>query len=170
MSGIKSAIGRRMTAAGVNRIPVGDMGFEQSHVDFAMSELCHRLLPRFDYGAIREQRRHNFLLLRERLAGRVEPCFGELDAGVCPLFFPILVNDKPAVARALWRQRISAVEFWNYGDPVSDRDTRSDAAFLRRHVLELPIHQDITPEQIDYMAERLLCLPPATFDVVNPVT
>ena len=28
------------------------------------------------------------------------------------------------------------------------------ARFLRRHVLELPIHQDLTPKQIDYVAQQ----------------
>lgn len=159
LSGIKSAIGRSLTAAGVKRIPVGDMGFELTQVDVVMSALSRNLLPRFDYREIRERRRRNFLMLRERLEGKVSLLISELGEGVCPLFFPVLVNDKHEVARELWRQRISAVEFWNYGDPESDREHRSDAAFLRRHVLELPVHQDITPEQIDYMVERLLDLP-----------
>jgi hypothetical protein len=34
----------------------------------------------------------------------------------------------------------------------------SDARFLRRHVLELPIHQDLTPRHIDHVARQMLSL------------
>jgi hypothetical protein len=30
-----------------------------------------------------------------------------------------------------------------------------DAQFLRRHVLELPIHQDLTPRHIDHIARQM---------------
>jgi hypothetical protein len=156
LSKLKTGAGRSMSYFGINRIPVGDMGFDLTQVDVAMSGFCRDLLPRFDYQAIHEKRRGNYFLLRDRLAGKVRLLNRNLDTGVCPLFFPILVNDKHEVARILRRQHISAVEFWNYGDAESDRQKNTDAAFLRRHVLELPIHQDITPEQIEYMAERLL--------------
>ncbi len=41
----------------------------------------------------------------------------DLNPGVCPLFFPILVRNKHAAAEALRRKGIEAVEFWN--DPFS---------------------------------------------------
>jgi hypothetical protein len=50
---------------------------------------------------------------------------------------------------------IQTVEFWNNGDPVL-RHEKSHAAFLRRHLLEVPIHQDVGPEGIDYMARQIL--------------
>lgn len=33
---------------------------------------------------------------------------------------------------------------------------RKEIAFLRKHLLELPIHQGVRPEQIDYMADTIL--------------
>ena len=44
------------------------------------------------------------------------------------------------------------MEFWNGGDPDTRGHDHADAWYLREHLVELPIHQDITPEQIDYMA------------------
>jgi hypothetical protein len=34
------------------------------------------------------------------------------------------------------------------------------ARFLREHVLELPIHQDLTPRHLAYMAQQLSHLDP----------
>jgi len=80
----------------------------------------------------------------------------DLEEGVCPLFFPILVKDKHAAAQALWRKDIGAVEFWN--DPQDNPSIGPDARYLRSHVLELPIHQDVTPAQVEYTAHHVLRL------------
>jgi dTDP-4-amino-4,6-dideoxygalactose transaminase len=160
LAALKAAVGRSLTSMGVERVPVGDMGFEIDQVDVAMSSVCRRLLARFDYEAIRERRRANFRVLAQGLAGRVRLLKRELEDGVCPLFFPILVEDKRAVAEALWRRGIAAVQFWNEGDPEADEAGASDARFLRRHVLELPIHQDVTPAQLHYMVEQVSNLEP----------
>jgi len=161
---LKGAIGRNLTALGVERVPVGDIGFELDQVGFAMSPLSASLLRQFDYAAIRERRRANFLRLRERLGGQVPLAQRELEPGVCPLFFPMLVRHKAAVARALQQRRITAVEFWNHGDPEAEHGA-SDARFLREHLLELPLHQDVSPEQLDYMADQVLDLMATTPDV-----
>ena len=52
------------------------------------------------------------------------------------------------------------MEFWNREDRRSDAQAGAEALFLRDHVLELPIHQDISETQIDYMAEQVLRLAP----------
>jgi dTDP-4-amino-4,6-dideoxygalactose transaminase len=154
----KRALGRRLRAAGVERVPVGDMGFDPAQVDVAFSPLCRALLPRWDYAAIPRRRRANFALLRERLRGRARLLKEELPDGACPLFFPILVRDKRAVARALWARGVDAVEFWNEGDP--EAVGHPDVQFLRQHVLELPIHQDLSFAQVEYVADQVLALGP----------
>jgi hypothetical protein len=154
---LKRAAGRRLRAAGVERVPVGDMGFDEAQVDVAPSPLSTALLRRWDYEGIRRRRRANFAHLRQRLSGRIALLKDELPEGACPLFFPILVQDKAAAARALWARGVDAVEFWNQGDPAAPASP--DARFLRDHVLELPLHQDLSPSQIDYAADQVLSLP-----------
>lgn len=155
---LKRTLGRTLTTLGVNRVPVGDIGFDHASVDLAMSDVCRALLQHFDYEEIRRRRRENFLLLRRKLAGAATVLCERLDEGVCPLFFPLLVPRKRWAAEALWQRGIGAVEFWNYGDSEATGDASREAQFLRDHVLELPIHQDVTREQVDYMAEQVLAL------------
>ena len=155
---LKARAGQALSRLHVNRVPVGDIGFDITNVNLGMSGFCGRLLSRFDYPAIRERRRANYLLLQERLQGRVTLLYPRLDEGVCPLFFPILAPDKHALARSLWQRNIGAVEFWNYGDAAATGPGFENAQFLRDHVLELPIHQDIRPAQIEYVAEQVLRL------------
>jgi dTDP-4-amino-4,6-dideoxygalactose transaminase len=149
---LKRAAGRALRAAGADHVPVGDMGFEAAQVDVAISPVCEPMMRRWDYASIRRRRQDNFRRLRERLSGRVTLLREDLPEGVCPLFFPILVADKHAAARALWARGVSAVEFWNDGDREADL---ADARFLREHVLELPLHQDLSSAEVDYVADQV---------------
>jgi dTDP-4-amino-4,6-dideoxygalactose transaminase len=123
-----------------------------------MSPISDRVMDGLDYEEIRRKRRDNFFSLRRKLGNRVTMLRKDLPEGACPLFFPILVRDKHATAEALQRADIGAVEFWS--DPQADPAIGSDARYLRAHVLELPIHQDVTPSQIGYIAEQVLRLAP----------
>jgi perosamine synthetase len=155
---LKRIFGKMFRALGVPRVPVGDIGWNLSNVNVAMSAISTRVMGTLDYAQIRRQRRENFLLMQQKVKGRVTMLREDLPEGVCPLFFPILVKDKHKMAAALHERGISAVEFWN--DPQSNPEIGSDARYLRAHVLELPIHQDVTPSQVAYMAEQIIRLNP----------
>ena len=156
--GIKRAFGQVLRAARVRHIPVGNIGWNVADVNIAMSSISQRVMAGLEYDQIRTKRRENYLLMQRRLEGRVAMLRSDLDEGVCPLFFPILVQDKHTAARALWQRGIGAVEFWNEGDPEANGDGGSDAQYLRSHVLELPIHQDVTRLQVEYIAAQVLSL------------
>jgi len=137
---------------------VGNIGWNIADVNIAMSSISDTVMKRLEYDPIRRKRRENFLLMQKRLDGRVKMLRQDLPEGVCPLFFPILVEDKHAAAQALWQRGIGAVEFWNDGDAQANGDIGADARYLRAHVLELPIHQDVTPTQVEYIADQVLRL------------
>ena len=145
-----------MRGARVRHIPVGDIGWNIANVNVAMSGFSDRIMRKLDYEQIRERRRVNFLLMQSKLQGRVKMLREDLPEGMCPLFFPILVRDKSAAAQALWQRDIGAVEFWN--DRQDNPAIGPDARYLRAHVLELPIHQDVTTAQVEYTAEQVLSL------------
>ena len=98
--------------------------------------------------------RANFRRLADALRGRANLVLPDLDDGVCPLFFPVLVADKHAAATALRQRGVDALEFWNDGVERDGAEMSADARFLRAHVLELPIHQDLTAAHVDYIARQ----------------
>jgi dTDP-4-amino-4,6-dideoxygalactose transaminase len=155
---MKQTIGRTLRAARVRHVPVGDIGWNVANVNIAMSTFTERVMRTLDYEFIRERRRSNFLLMRQKLEGRVRMLRDDLKEGVCPLFFPILVRDKSATVQALRQRDIGAVEFWN--DRQDNPGIGRDARYLRSHVLELPIHQGVSSSQVEYMAEQVLRLRP----------
>ena len=155
---LKAAAGRGLTTLGVRRVPVGDEGFAVAQAGLGMSPLSWDIARRCDPAAIRARRRANYQLLLERLAGRVAAVKETLEDGVCPLFFPLLVADKESARRRLADKGIETVPFWNEGDPAAVGAAFSDVSFLRQHVLELPIHQDVTTDQVEHMARQVLGL------------
>jgi dTDP-4-amino-4,6-dideoxygalactose transaminase len=69
----------------------------------------------------------------------------------------VLVPDKHAAAEALRQRGIDALEFWNESSD-SGREMSANARYLRQHVLELPIHQDLTPRHIAHIARQVSAL------------
>ena len=63
------------------------------------------------------------------------------------------------MAERLRARGVDALEFWNDSSEPGGHEMGPDALFLRRHVLELPIHQDLTARHIDHIARqmRVLC-------------
>ncbi|OFW15154.1 MAG: hypothetical protein A3F70_01525 [Acidobacteria bacterium RIFCSPLOWO2_12_FULL_67_14] len=150
---LKRTMGRVAGALDVRRANVGDIGFNIDEVDLAMSTVSARLLDRLDTGEIRRRRVENYRLLDGLLDERVPRVFRTLPDGVCPLFFPVLADDKHDAARRLQRRGVDALEFWN--DSVESGEEMSpDARYLRAHVLELPIHQDLTRRHIEHVARQ----------------
>lgn len=155
---LKQGVGRKLRAASVRQVPVGDIGWDIGNVNLAMSKISRSLLRGIDHTRIRRIRRENFIRLQSKLAGHVKMLREDLGPGVCPLFFPILVANKHEAAEALRARGIEAVEFWN--DVQNNPHVGADARWLRAHVLELPIHQGVTPAQVDYIAREVESLRP----------
>ena len=81
------------------------------------------------------------------------PVFPSLPDGMCPLFYPFATDHKIELWRRLRSKGVQAVLFWLGGDlgPAPGEFTEVDK--LRRTVLELPCHQDMTPERVERLGQ-----------------
>ena len=142
-------------ASGLQPVSTGTSRFDPALVDLGMSPLSAFVASRLDAEAIVAARRRNYFLLLGRLRDRVPPVFGELAAGACPLFYPLLVEDKQAVAARLAARRIETVDFWRDAHPLCPAGEFPEAEALRRRVLELPVHQDLAPEDVAHLGRAV---------------
>jgi dTDP-4-amino-4,6-dideoxygalactose transaminase len=139
------AAGRRtLDAAQVRRVGTGTAHFERRHAELGMSRLARRLARVQDPASIVERRRRNYAILLDGLRDRVPPLFDTLPGGVSPLFYPLVVERKAAVLRALWARGIEAVDFWSTSHPSCNLEEFPEVAWLRRSVIEVPCHQDLS--------------------------
>jgi dTDP-4-amino-4,6-dideoxygalactose transaminase len=143
---------RLVNRAGVERVSTGTQHFEVKDVQLGMSALSHLVLRNQDFARIVEQRRRNYFLLYAMLRDIAPPVTGELKPGVCPLFYPISVDHKPAAMARLLTRGVETVDFWGLRHPAVAAGEFPEVDTLRERVLELPIHQDLGTADIEYVA------------------
>src|SRR5262249_5941013 len=136
----------------VENVQTGTMHLDPRELELGASSLVAHIASRIRPEKVIARRRRNF----ERLAAQVgdlAPVVGApLAPGVCPLFLPVRVADKPALLARLHARGIDAVDFWSTGDPACDLAEFPEVARLRREILELPCHQSLDDESIDFVA------------------
>src|SRR5512144_1332380 len=137
---------------GLAPVSTGTMSFDPATKDLGMSAISDVLARRCDADAIVAARRRNYFLLLGRLRDLVPPVFSEVPAGAAPLFYPLLCDDKAAVQKRLAAKGIETVDFWREGHRLCPAGAFPEVEALRRRVLELPVHQDLDPEDMAHVA------------------
>jgi dTDP-4-amino-4,6-dideoxygalactose transaminase len=135
------------------RLPVGTQHLRKCELSLTSSDLVGVVLRRLPYPAIVARRRRNYERLRRALLGQVGAVTGTLPLATCPLFFAAWVPDRELALRRLAAARIEAIDLWRSG--YEDRSEFPEAQALRRHVIELPCHQDLDDDDVDRMAAVL---------------
>jgi dTDP-4-amino-4,6-dideoxygalactose transaminase len=138
--------------AGVERVATGTQHFELKDVGLGMSAVSHLVLRNQDYARIVEQRRRNYFLLFAMLRDVAPPVTGELQSGVCPLFYPVSVDDKAGAMARLLGRGVETVDFWRVRHPSLPAGRFPDVDRLRERVLELPVHQDLSTADVEHVA------------------
>lgn len=130
-------------------------------INLAMAEmprLSRWILRRADLKTIAMRRRRNYMIYAEALADSPGPISvaPRLADGVCPWAYPILLADRPRRDIAL---RALGVPVWTFGDELHPRlasggktVAETDARYLAAHLLCLPVHQGLAPEQVERFA------------------
>jgi dTDP-4-amino-4,6-dideoxygalactose transaminase len=138
--------------AKLNYIGTGGIDFREDQLTYAMSGIAHRILANQNVDDIIARRRHNYEHLADLLGDVAPPVTGPLPAGVTPLFYPTRVLYKRAVLDRLRQRGVEGRSFWEYYHPTLAAGLFTETDDLRETVLELPIHQDVTPDAIERMA------------------
>ena len=117
-----------------------------------MSAASHLVLRNQDFAGIVERRRRNYFLLYAMLRDVAPPITGELKPGVCPLFYPMPVEDKAGAMARLLARGVETVDFWRLRHPAVASGLFPEVDKLRERVLELPVHQDLSPADAEHVA------------------
>ncbi|HYP40175.1 MAG TPA: DegT/DnrJ/EryC1/StrS family aminotransferase [Chloroflexia bacterium] len=149
-------LGRRtVEAAHIERVTTGSDHFNREHVDLGISPISLRITGSQDMARIVKIRRRNYRFLLEQLRTVSPPLFVGLASGVCPLFYPLIVEDKEPVMERLAARGVESIDFWRNFHRDCDPTEFPDTAWLRRSVLEVPCHQDLTLETMQQVAQAV---------------
>lgn len=115
------------------------------------------VLRHSNFGVVAGRRRENYQFLDGQLrnVAGVTPLFSTLSEGVCPWVYPLFLDDVPDAHLLLRAAGIPAV---TWGGVRPNRVTKEDfpaADFLYENLLFLPVHQNLSREQLITMAERV---------------
>jgi perosamine synthetase len=145
--------------ASVEFVSTGTQHFDVRDVDLGISSLSHLVLRNQQWAEIVERRRRNYFLLYAMLRDIAPPVTGELRPGVCPLFYPMPIANKAAAMARLLARGVETVDFWRIRHPAVREGEFPEVDRLRETVLELPVHQDLTPADAEHVATcvRELC-------------
>jgi perosamine synthetase len=111
------------------------------------------LLPRvFDPAAV-ARRVANYERLLAELGDDVPPAFAHIPAGACPFAFPIDTTSKPETLEWLLRQGVRALDFWSVPHPSLPAERFPRAASWRARLVGLPVHQELTEQDLDRLAK-----------------
>lgn len=152
---LRSAAGAVRGVSGLRPVSTGTMTFDPARRFLGMSPLSALIARRLDAAAIVAARRRNYFLLLGRLREIAAPVFPELPAGASPLFYPLVCERKGAVQARLAARGIETVDFWREGHGLCRTSEFPEVASLRARVLEVPVHQDLGPEDMAYVAQQV---------------
>jgi dTDP-4-amino-4,6-dideoxygalactose transaminase len=129
--------------------------FNSELAKWKISKFSKRIMKNINYNEIKKRRCENFeyLLMNLPKINDFELIFKELPLGVCPLFFPIIVKDRKFYHKKFMERGISTFQYWQHMHNAVPWKKFPEAVFLKRHVLGLPIHQDISYEHLDKIIE-----------------
>ena len=144
--------------AGGECLMSADLYYYNQLSSLAMSGITNRMLKAFVPDEIKRIRRRNYCLLADLLCGQdnLRILFTQLPASVCPLNFPIIIENRDVVRLELYKRGIDADAFgkcYHTDFPLHDYP---DSCFLKSHLLSLPIHQNLDSEHVRYIADNLI--------------
>ena len=119
-----------------------------------ISDLSKRIINKTNFEEVKIIRRKNFDYLLDHFLknGRGTLPFHELPPGVCPLFFPIIIEDpkkRDSMYRVLKSKGVVTHPWWNRFHPIVPWDQFPDAVYLKQRLFGLPIHQDLNSLFLD---------------------
>lgn len=144
---------------GILKVNTGNVNLPPLSVDQLMPFETLELLHLTDLQRVSEVRRRNYL----DLAAAIEDVHGlrlmspDLPQGIVPMNLPILIGDdrRYEVYQKLIERGVRPVALYYELAHQIDREEFTVAAAVSNQILNLPIHQDVTSEQIPFIAEAI---------------
>jgi len=127
--------------------------------NYRISEKTLKSLYRFDMEKINEIRRKNYALLVKKISNLpgIQILYKRLPKGIVPLNLPILIKnvDRNKVYFKLLDKKIETTSLYYRIIEQIDRKKFPVSYYISNHILNLPIHQDITIKDIECIAKGL---------------
>jgi dTDP-4-amino-4,6-dideoxygalactose transaminase len=126
---------------------------------WGISDLSKRIINKTNFEEVKTIRRKNFEYLLNYFLKNdrgILP-FTKLPSGVCPLFFPIIVEnaeERDRLYTTLKGRGVISHPWWDRFHSEVPWNEYPDAVYLKTKLFGLPIHQDLTYKHLDRIIEE----------------
>lgn len=133
--------------------------FVENLRSWGLSDLSRKIINKTDFEEIKNIRRRNFEYLLEYFLKNERGIlpFKELPSGVCPLFFPIILESGEKRAKlyeTLKNKGVITHPWWDRFHPEVPWNEFPDSVYLKERLFGLPIHQDLAFEHLDHVIKE----------------
>jgi perosamine synthetase len=131
--------------------------FDLSQSSKSISSFSKKIADSIDDKKLVAKRRENYLYLSEQLKEQnaIKMLFSQLEEGVCPLFLPVVINNRFNVKEKLARNGIHTFIFGEILHRTLEKGFDPTAEKFALHILCLPIHQDLNKQHLDHVARHI---------------
>jgi dTDP-4-amino-4,6-dideoxygalactose transaminase len=137
--------------------------FDDNLAFVRMPWFSRTILRGSDTGSIVRARRRNFEILHRYLqeSGKLRKILQSLPENVCPWAYPVLVTERSRYDHVL---RSQAVPVFTFGEVLhsalqyADPSVRASAEFLSNSLMMIPLHQNLTSENMISICEKINAL------------
>ncbi|MBW3019076.1 DegT/DnrJ/EryC1/StrS family aminotransferase [Candidatus Woesearchaeota archaeon] len=138
---------------------INNTKFLPDKLDEEMSQRALLVLQKADIDQISQKRieNYNYLLEKIKQMNGVHSFHQELPAGTVPLNFPIIIEEKDrnSIYFELIKRCIRTVSLYHTLIPQITEMDNPITYSISKHILNLPIHENISRENIDIMLHEL---------------
>ncbi|MFC1979984.1 DegT/DnrJ/EryC1/StrS family aminotransferase [Chloroflexota bacterium] len=116
-----------------------------------MSGLSLKIAGKQNLEEVCRKRKENYIFWLGEMLGRkdVQVLFKDLSEGVCPLYFPVIVEEVESFLQEMLHKGIPAYRWPHLPKEIGGNPEYPTANFLAEHVVVLPVHQSVDR---DYLA------------------
>ncbi len=128
--------------------------FKNTSIYFDLPKPIKNIMANVNEKQIIKKRVENFKLLSEILDKHIERIFDELPKGICPINFPILIDNRNKIRNLVWDKGIETLIHWDSLMPEKAKKN-PNTMYLAKHELSLPVHHDLEEEHIRWMSSEI---------------
>lgn len=128
--------------------------FDPRWLDKRSARFSRLIVQRASHARIVASRRANYRFLEQALSTLpgCRPLFAALPDGACPWLFPLVVDDAETLFTRLRSEGVPMTRFAETLWPGVDASVCANSAYLSRHVIAFPCHQELRPEELAWIS------------------
>jgi selenocysteine lyase/cysteine desulfurase len=125
----------------------------QSQDIVSMSKYSREFISAFDFDSMKSKRRQNYNYLLDKLSNNVNIDTAFEQRQECPLYFPILINNRDDIQQMLAQENIYCPVIWPI--PKEANNICINSNYISEHILAIPCDHRYSFNDMKYIVDKI---------------